>query len=202
VTKTVAATSPALPETEYYLSNIGTEVIVLGSSGISASTIIVAVERLAGESGVRWETISHSSMINDNEAGVYPLYGANCRLFKRHPNDPSATRFDLETARRWRVLGMLASTSTLAFYAHLGLLYTYHGITGSVSGTVSGSGGGTVNIDLFRDDTDDKVAATSRVGNGSYSLTWYDNTVNVYTVAREDSTHLGRSDNDVMPLAA
>jgi hypothetical protein len=71
---------------------------------------------------------------------------------------------------------------------------TYHTITYTVSGSVTGSAGGTVNLELERDGTDELVLSTSRTGNGSFSFTWYDNTENVYVSAREDSTHLGRSD--------
>jgi hypothetical protein len=52
-----------------------------------------------------------------------------------------------------------------------------------------------VTIDLHRSDTGEKVATTTRSGNGAYSLTWYDDTVDVYVVAYEAAGRLGRSKN-------
>jgi hypothetical protein len=37
------------------------------------------------------------------------------------------------------------------------------------------------------------MQSSSRVGNGAYSFTCYDDTENVYVMAYEDGTHLGRS---------
>jgi hypothetical protein len=41
--------------------------------------------------------------------------------------------------------------------------------------------------------TEEKLLTTSRVGDGAYSFTWYDNTKNVFVAAREDDNHLGRT---------
>ena len=39
------------------------------------------------------------------------------------------------------------------------------------------------------------VVSTSRSGNGAYTATVYDNTLGHFSEAREDGTHIGRSDN-------
>ena len=74
-------------------------------------------------------------------------------------------------------------------------MMTYHSITFTVGGDIAGSGGGTVNIDVFRVADDERVGSTSRVGDGAYTFTWYDDTASMYAVAREDSTHMGRRDD-------
>lgn len=73
---------------------------------------------------------------------------------------------------------------------------TYHAITFTVSGTVSGSNSGTVNLGLHDATTGELLLTTSRSGDGSYSFTWYDDTADVYVAAYEDDTHVGRSAND------
>jgi hypothetical protein len=115
---------------------------------------------------------------------------ASRKSWRRFPEDPDTDRLDIETSRSFRVDTGVLSTS---WY---GVWITYHSITYSISGTITGSGGGTVNIDAYRDDTDEKIGSTSRVGDGVYLITWYDDTVNVYAAAREDTTHVGRSDTD------
>ena len=70
---------------------------------------------------------------------------------------------------------------------------TYHTISYTISGTISGSAGGTVEISAYRTDTDEEVGYTSRTGNGTYSIQWFDNTIDVYVVAYESSTLKGVS---------
>jgi hypothetical protein len=76
-------------------------------------------------------------------------------------------------------------------------LFTYHAITYSVSGTVSGSAGGTVTLNLCRANTGERVLTTTRTGNGTYTFTWYDDTENVFVEARESGALIGRSDAGV-----
>jgi hypothetical protein len=73
---------------------------------------------------------------------------------------------------------------------------TYHQITFSVAGDVSDSDGGTVNLTLHRASDGEQLASTSRSGDGAYSMTWYDDTEDVYVSAYEDATHVGRSAPD------
>lgn len=70
---------------------------------------------------------------------------------------------------------------------------TYHGFKYLVSGSILGSTGGTVTIDLYDTATDSKVLTTSRTGNGSYSFNWHEDTVPIYVVARESDTLKGTS---------
>jgi hypothetical protein len=72
---------------------------------------------------------------------------------------------------------------------------TYHAITFTVTGTVSDSAGGTVNLACYRKSDGLKLGSTSRVGNGSYTITIYDNTETVFAEARESAALLGRSDD-------
>jgi hypothetical protein len=65
----------------------------------------------------------------------------------------------------------------------------------TVSGMITGSNGGTINVDIFKAVTGEKIGNTSRVGDGLYTLPWYDNTEQLFAAAREDATHVGRSDN-------
>lgn len=74
---------------------------------------------------------------------------------------------------------------------------TYHSITFTVGGTISGSGGGTVNIGLWRTTNKELALTTSRAGDGAFSFTWYDDTQDVFCEALEDATHMGRSDDGV-----
>jgi len=104
------------------------------------------------------------------------------------------SRMDIETSRRSNLyIPNSAGTATCAFWETYQLYMMYHSITYTVSGTISGSAGGTVTINLYRTGTNDIVLTTTRAGNGAYSFTWYDDVTQVYSEAYEDATHRGRS---------
>jgi hypothetical protein len=109
-------------------------------------------------------------------------------LYKRWPGDTEGGRVDFETNRRRQYISLSALS---IFWMKLMSMITYHSITYPVSGTVSGSDGGTVNIDLIRDG--EKVRSTSRTGDGAYSMTWYPDGLEIYTVASDATGNQARS---------
>lgn len=188
---TVAATAPAIPETEYFITALGTQLIVEPSGTVAPSGYTVLVERLAAEGGIQWEPAYIDSSQTDPEVGTFLMYSQMRTLFLRWPGDPGSDRMDLETSRRWRV--HTNGSTAVSGWISLMVTFTYHAITFAVSGTVSGSSGGSVTIGVWRS-SGEKVLSTSRTGNGSYSVTWYDDTEDLFSEARESATLVGRSD--------
>lgn len=124
----------------------------------------------------------------DNERGNSVVWMRGRDAFQRYPNDPdSANRVVPETSRAYRLF-----TSTTTSNGLMSVI-TYNSISYTVSGTISGSAGGTVEIYAYRSDTRELIYHTSRTGNGSYSFKWHDDTIALYVEAREDNTHYGRS---------
>ena len=74
---------------------------------------------------------------------------------------------------------------------------TYHSVIRTVSGSITGSSGGPVDIYLHRASTGEIVLATSQIGNGSFSFDWYDDTEDLFVSAYESTTKKGRSKRDV-----
>ena len=96
---------------------------------------------------------------------------------------------NVETARAWRIESVTTAISSLLQHV------TYHAITYAVSGTVSntaGAGSG-LTVDVFRADTDERVATVTTTSGGAFSTIVFDDTINYYGVVIEDSTHTGRS---------
>ena len=98
-------------------------------------------------------------------------------------------RLDLETARDYRIFN-----STAASVGLLAIL-TYHSFTFTAADSISGGFSGLVTLNLHRADTGEKVATTSRVGDGPYSFVWYDNTVEMYVECIDSIGQVGRSQN-------
>jgi hypothetical protein len=185
---TIAATAPIIPETNYYVTAVGTRYEYLSNSTGSPAGVSVLVERLAAEGGIQWESAYTDIGETDPEVGLRTCYSQAKSIFKRWPGDPGEGRVDLETARRWRTV--LANNCTS--FDNLDLMLTYHTITFTAADVISGGFNGTVYLDLCRTLTNETVASTTRTGDGAFSFTWYDDTEQLY-VSASDGTKVGRS---------
>ncbi len=179
---------PSVPEANYYLINAG--FILYLFSTITTQTISLQAQCLSteGKGGGYYDAFIDSYYTN-TELGLSNMWLPSGKLMRRWPLDNSIDRIEFKGSRIYRMY-----TSSTTSWA-LAMIYTYHSITFSVSGTISGSAGGTVNINVYRSDTQELIYTTTRVGNGAYSFTWYDNTAAIYAEAYEDTTHYGRSIN-------
>ena len=193
---TIAATSINIPETSYYITAIGSRLITLLSNNTPAG-ISISIERLSAEGGVQWERIFKDIKQTDAEIGTFYSWSQSKSLFKRWTGDTDSERIDSETNRRWRINLPQPAATAASGWVGVSQLFTYHTITYTVSGTVSGSSGGTVTLNVHRATSGEKVLSTTRTGNGAYSLTWYDNTETLFVEARESGILLGRSDTGV-----
>jgi hypothetical protein len=80
---------------------------------------------------------------------------------------------------------------------NMNLIITYHAITFTASGTVSGytGDGSGITVTLHDATSGEQLLSTTTAATGTFSFTWYDSVNSVYTEARQDSTHVGRSEN-------
>jgi hypothetical protein len=188
-------TVPIINETNYWIVSTGFEIIMM-TSGTAADAFGLAfqAELLAGESqGAGWQDFYSSIYASDSEMGTSVIWARAIPNYKRYPNDTDTNRINIETSRDFR-FDIPINTSAI-FQARQ--LATWHSITYTIAGTISGSNGGTVSISAFRTDTGEEIDTTSRTGNGAYSITWYDNTIPVIVTAYESATYKGISANQV-----
>lgn len=181
----VAANAPDIPETYFFINSIGVHYVYVTNGTGNAAGVHIGAENDAGN---EWLNVYESMGGTDPETGIRQAYATARSVFNRWYGDAEPGRVALQTPRRWRLASAAASFDT--FW----VLLTYHTITYDVAGEITGSGGGTVNIDLMRDWDRSLCLQTTRSGNGAFSLTWYDDTEDVYITAYEDGTHVGRSD--------
>jgi hypothetical protein len=177
----------------YYVIGAMMETMLHGGSAVTLLAMSLNAEKGSGEgSGSGWETLFSGQATVDNEKQcTIRLYSASRTSVRRFPSDPDTDRLNPLASRSWRL------DLNPAGYSSYGSWLTYHTVLFTVSGTISGSAGGTVNIELFRSSTGEKLLSTSRSGNGAYSFTWYDNTEDVYVVAKETASLKGVSKDDV-----
>lgn len=113
--------------------------------------------------------------------------------------DGDADGFNLVLPHEARIGSTGDGTSNPCFFS-LALWYTFNGITYTVSGTVSGypltAFGSGIDVEVFDATSHELVATGTTVTGGAYSITVYDNSRQVYVVARDGASGLrGRSAN-------
>jgi hypothetical protein len=186
---TVSNISFAIPETNYWLIGYG---LMLDMFLTASSIINVWCEVNSGEAEEDgWRALYTDPVVIDPELGYARTYIRARDNFKRHPNDLDTSRLDVETNRRFRV----AHGVTTRFGWKT--IMNYHAQTFTISGTISGSDGGTVNITVFDHATKEPYVATSRVGDGAYSVTVYNPVIDYIVLAVESDTKKGASKTDV-----
>lgn len=184
----ISSYAVSIPETSYYIVTAGFTFYQWMQS--ASASIGLVVGYLAGEGrGAGYNDIYTDAYQADNERACSIVWMRGRDAFKRFPTDPDTERMDLESARNYRLFTSANSSSGLMSTV------TYHSITFTVSGTISGSAGGTVTINTYRSDTHELMNTTTRVGNGTYSFTWYDDTIPLFTEAIEGTVRYGRSTN-------
>lgn len=190
--------TPAIPETNYYISALGVHLGFMNNGTNIVSTPSFNIERTVAEGGLLWEAGYSDAGILDTEVGYNESWSQVRDFFRRWKGDPIAERMDLEISRRYNLfIPNQSAAATAVFWETFQLYMSYHSITYNVSGTISGSAGGTVTINAYRTGSRDLIYSTSRVGDGAYSFTWYDNITEIYIEAYEDATHNGRSKNAI-----
>jgi len=188
-----ATVTPIIPESQYYL--IG---MILQSQFTNAAStyfsFAIQHEINPGESvGDGWDNLyaSMSRGSNENVNGV--IYCAARNNYLRWPGDPDSNRLNFLNGRRFRIDMLPGSYNNLAYW------YTYNSIPFTVSGTCSGySGDGSgIPVEIYRikNGLDEHVLTLTTTTGGIFSGTWVDNTDTLYAAARQDDTHVGRSQN-------
>lgn len=194
-----SATTPIIPETDYWLGGLGFH-LILQTNGAAAANFgfaMLAEVQATEAEGAGWRSMYSAMYESDVEIGQSLCWARARDDFKRWPQDPDTGRMDIENARSYRYDNSLIVSSTAGAIMQSYAMVTYHAITYQIAGNITGSAGGTVTIDAHRSTDGGEIATTSRTGDGAFSMPWYDNTTPVYVEAYEDGTHIGRSANGV-----
>jgi hypothetical protein len=177
-----------IPESNYFITcNPGIFI-----SAIVANNAItqVAFKPKTGEFNERGFIIisRYNGTETISQLGWYPMWTCGRgKIFKNYPQEPT-NLMNIETERETSIVFENTSNYSILLYT------TYHSITYTVDGTVTGfSGNGSgITVELYTDNRKVNSAVTG-IG-GTYSMIWYDDVLNSFTVARQDSTRTGRSE--------
>jgi hypothetical protein len=184
-----------IPETTYYINNFGYRLINIAGGHIP---IFLDIELLSGEDGADGWLSAWGTPDLGSEAFTSEHFIDCTKYFDRNPSEVDTKRLAIEGSRKYRV----GTTFNAAFYSDevwvsLVNTFTYHNITSTIGGYVSGytGAGSGITVNAYREDTKEFVGTATTSSGGGFSITWYDNVLNYFCEARQDSTHFGRSDN-------
>lgn len=174
-----ASTTPIIPEADYYTTGIAYLLLMYTINGLATAGFVFQAELQSTESfGAGWYDLYSTFFSSDAENAQLWSWARARDEFKRHPEDPDTDRMDLENSRTYRF------DTPGTQLTHQAIQYvSYHSILYTINGDVQNSSGGTVTINLHRSDNGELVHQTSRTGDGAFSLTWHDDTIECYIVA-------------------
>lgn len=187
--------TPIIPETYYYLTGVSLWMTCLTSGTASGSLAIAAhgeVQSTEGD-GAGWETLYSALYSSDAEIGPSICVARSRTSFKRWPSDEMGGQLDIETARDYR---FDCNVSAAIIFQAVNWV-TYHSMTFSKVITVSGSGGGTVTVNVRRAayEPGTLVWSGTRSGDGTVTATLLEDIDSKFTEARENDNLVGRSGN-------
>jgi hypothetical protein len=187
--ETLTNESFQIPETSYWLNAAGFKYLMWNTA---ATNYLTAQARLlTGETpGDGWRDLYSDFLSTGPELGYIEWSVRGRDEFKNYPQDQDTSQMNIESARSIR------NTAVTGIRYGARWTVSYTSITFTVAGTISGSAGGVITIDLFQITTGNDAVffdQTTRTGNGTYTFDVYDNTLNYYVVAYETSTLKGVS---------
>jgi hypothetical protein len=184
-----------IPESNYFLVSypgLYDASVAIVEANYRLAYFIIELETLSGEGiGGGWEPILNAQRYSIGVTGWVPHWGSgDKKLFNQYPNDPDDL-MNIESSRRVRFCGGSQRSSCFALYV------TYNAITFTISGTVNGytGDGSGITVDAHRTDNGALIDTVTTSSGGDYSITWYDDTIDVFTQSRQNASNLGRSDN-------
>lgn len=186
-----SAITPAIPEADYWISNVMLQQMMSWGGIAQIDTWEhVTAEIQSGESvGAGWVPVANFTQFGDGEVGYFLQWAKCTDIWHRTANELDSKRISLQAQRDWHY-----SAYPLGF-TQSWLVYNYHSISliknGQVDGYV-GDGSG-IPVKVFMADSNEYVATATTIAGGSFSFTWFDDTLDMFATAVEDATHLGRS---------
>lgn len=175
-----------IPESDFFMSAVGIHYkYISNTTGNPAGVSLLIAD--TSSFGFRYHTAYTDIAIDDPEVGLRQVYSQARNIFKRWPGDADTNRIEFTASRDVRCQLANACTS----FDNLDLLYTYHSIPYTVSGSITGFSG-SVDLVLHRTSDGEALKRTSRSGDGYYEFSWYDNTEPVFVTAT-DGVNVGRT---------
>jgi len=178
------------PETNYWVNSVGVITLVWDGVGANAYTFDAEVKSTESKGG-GFTDIYADAIQSDAERRCSIVWMRGRDVFKRYPEDPDSERLDPKSVRQYRFFTPSGTQQGIE------AMITYHSIYYPLSGSIENynDNGDSVIVDFFRTYDDSKILSLTTGISGSFTGIWYDNTEDIYCVARQSNSFVGRSSN-------
>lgn len=185
INKTGAAPAAA----NYYLNSVQLyNPFITTALAMSAHSIQVFLTGTEGPHGIGsgWQnaytSIWHGTVENQLCTRVPPMApGVSYQKYHNYPNSLGRSYLDIANTRSWRI------QNPDSVWSSLGQWTTYHTISYPLTGTITNSQSGNIELAIIDDLSDQILFTGGTVGNTDYNYVWYDNTRPIYVVAKENN---------------
>lgn len=181
----------SVPATDTYFIN-STQLycpFITSAVAMSAMSIQVSLTGTEGPNSIgsgwtnAYTSLWHGTVENTLCTITAPM--APGALFQKYPNYPDVlgrSYLDIANIRSWRI------QNPDSVWSSLGQWTTYHGITYPLTGTITNSQSGNIELVVIDNSSDQTLFTGGVVGNTGYNYVWYDNTRPIYVVAKENNS--------------
>jgi hypothetical protein len=182
-----------IPNPQWWRNSLAQQYYTWLQSNATVALNVQAQTNTTDNQGVGWESLYFDIYLADNEISYSTWNVALGAAFKRWSDDINPNALSFEDVRNYK------TTSSVAFIFGNRWYWSYHTITYEVSGSITNSNGGSIDVDIYYNyGTETTYFATTQVtGNTSFSFLVYDDTVQWYVTAYESATYKGMSKVDV-----
>lgn len=181
------------PSGDYFVNSYGISCINIQNNAFSAPMgMMVQAQKLSGEGGPYWISLYESvNGQQDNDVGIKWFNGDINPVFKHYELDNAPNTISPFIARSWR---LVPGNHIINSLVHLDLMYTTHGITHPITGTVVGytGDGSNVVLDFYKASDHTHLFTITGATSGQVNTTWFDDTEQYYLTAKQGS-YAGRS---------
>jgi hypothetical protein len=175
--------------TNYYLNSTQLyNPFITSALAMSAHSIQVFLTGVEGPNSIgsgwinAYTSIWHGTVENQLCTLVPPM--APGAAFLKYPNYPIAlgrSYLNIANIRSWRI------QNPDSVWSSLGQWSTYHSITYPLTGTITNSQSGNIELSVIDDVSNQVLFTGGVVGNTGYNYVWYDNTRPIYVIAKENN---------------
>ena len=186
----VTGSSYSIPETNFWIHGIDMQQYYWLSTQFNAFSYQGTVNTSESKGG-GWTTFFEDEYVGEvnGELAFCNQHIPVESYFKQYARD-SSNLLILSSSRS------IKSTSTNPYQFGAAMGVSYYTLTFDISGSISGTNGNTVRLDLYQisgSAAPKLIDTTTRIGNGTYSFSTYDDTLNYYVVAYESASFKGVS---------
>jgi hypothetical protein len=179
-----------IPEDNWWLQGYIAKLTCVQSAGtFSALNFVTSGSNKWNVNDLIYRNLGYFRMATDSDLALTYVYFDAKSHFKQWPTEPNTSLYKKATPKQRYSFGLEPGSSE-TWRMFFGGYCSYHSITSSISGSVSGytNDGSNITVDLWQSGSGLYLGRVYTVAGGTFNYTWYDDTIPIIAVATSGST--------------